>query len=172
MSRIIILSLTLLVLSMSSIAQNLTFDEVLSLRKKSLSEVEEYLNARGWKFLEAAEPEGFDKLGNVTFTYKKNYTNDLAESFFSYYYSDYDNNRIAVQVHKPDIYNKYLARIRSLGMKMINSEVESGNMIKIYQGKTTTVKVTISSQQEDYSDSHKTLYRFFILSNFDYNTYF
>lgn len=65
------MSLTLLVLSMSSIAQNLTFDEVLSLRKKSLSGVEEYLNARGWKFLEAAEPEGFDKLGNVTFTYKK-----------------------------------------------------------------------------------------------------
>ena len=166
MLRTIIVSISLLALSISSSAQNLTFDEVLSLRKKSLSGVEEYLNSKGWAFLQATEPD--NKSGSVTFTYKKSYINDNAQSFITYYYSDFSNKKIKIQVVKKDVYNSYLTRIRSLGMRMINSEIENGELIKVYQGKTTTAKLSIFTQQDDYSDSRKTGYQFLIMTNEDY----
>jgi hypothetical protein len=158
--------------SYTGFTQNLTFDEVLSLRKKSFSGFEEYLNIKGWNFLDANEPGKYSSLGSVTFTYKKSNYDDKAESFINYYYSDYAENRLSIQIVKKDIYLNYLTRIKSLGMKLIKSEIEDGDLVKIYQGKTTTAKLTISSKQEDYSTSSKTTYVFFILTNMDFDRYF
>jgi hypothetical protein len=166
----IVLFLLLLTCSYTGFTQNLTFDEVLSLRKKSFSSFEEYLNIKGWSFFNANEPEGVSKFGSVTFAYDKSYYDDKAESFINYYYSDYHENRLSIQVVRKDIYMKYQSRIKSLGMRLINSEIKDGDLVKIYQGKTTTVKLSISSQQEDYSASSKTSYWFSILTNMDYDS--
>jgi hypothetical protein len=51
-------------------AQNLTLDQVLNLRTKSLSYIDEYLTVKKWSMLSAEEPKD-DNLGNISFAYNK-----------------------------------------------------------------------------------------------------
>ena len=95
--RKIILGL-ILILSNSIIAQNLNLEEVLSLQKKDLIEVEEYLSAKDWNFIEGKK-ESDDIFGSVIFAFNKSSNDDEAESFIHYYYSD-SIKRINVQIHK------------------------------------------------------------------------
>ncbi len=172
MNRVILSLFVFLIQPVSTFAQNLSFDEVLNLRKKSLSDVEEYLNSKGWDFLKASkQDEEFSKYGYVTFSYKKLDHIDYAQSFIYYFFSEYYKNKILIQIFKKDIYNKYMTRINSIGMRLIKTDVENGSVVKVYQGKTTTVKLTIYSKKEEQSDSSKTGYHFFILDNWDYNTH-
>lgn len=76
---------TLLILigliSFTSYCQNLSFDEVLNLRKKNIAEAEEYLSSKGWELLAASELQE-DQLARVSFSYKKNSYSDEAVSFY------------------------------------------------------------------------------------------
>jgi len=165
MKKIIIL--VLISFSGLSQAQNLSFDQVINLRKQNLATVEEYLTSKNWSFLDGTEPT-YERLGNATFTYKRSMYDDKAECFFKYMYSqNSDRKRISVQLVKKDIYNTYLARIKSLGCKLIKSEIVDGSLEKTYQGATTTIRISISTNKEDFYSS-KTIYYFFILDNEDY----
>ena len=154
--------------------QNLSLDEILSIRKKNLAEAEEYLSNKGWQFLEAQEPT-WDKLGMLTFTYNKSNFDDNAESFFHYYYpvaSDAtipgDGTRVSIQIHNETVYNSYVNRIKSWGGELIRSYTEDGNFIKIYQGTTMTYKFIIGTQRNNFSSSD-TIYFLSISTNEDYN---
>lgn len=154
-----------------SYSQNLSFDQVLNLRKNNLAQVEEYLSSRGWSFLEGAASTD-STLASATFTYKRSTYEDKAESFLLFVSSsDNSSNRVRLQVVKKDIYELYLARIKALGCKLIKSEIVDGGIIKVYQGATTTIKINIlTDKDEDYST--KTAYLFFILDNYDYSINF
>ena len=158
----------ILVLSLSnSFSQNLTLDELISLRKKQIASVEEYLNAKNWNFLSAAQPYE-TTLGDVVFVYKKNEYDDSAQAFIKYFYNDdFSTVRVNMQVARKEIYNLYLARIKSLGCKLIKSSIEDNEIIKIYKGATTTILVTIATQKDEF-ESTKTFYNFFIVENLDY----
>lgn len=161
-------SLILFCLSLTNYAQNLTLDELISLRKKNIANVEEYLTAKGWEFL--SSNEGIDGAFNkVSFTFKKSVYDDKAEAFFSYLNSNVTGRiRVNLQVHKPEKYNAYLARIKSYGCRLIHSSIADGEIKKVYQGTTTTFMVSIETQKEEYSSSAKTLYQIFIIENLDY----
>lgn len=151
--------------------QNLTLDELLGLRKKDLATVEEKLTLKGWSFIRGNEPE-YGSLGEAAFAYNKSSYGDKAEAFIRYLYSDSkDRKRIDVQISKKDKYNLYLARIKSLGCKLINSKISDGNIKKTYQGATTTFILTISTQQDDFQ-STKTVYHILIIDNTDYRINF
>ena len=62
-----LLLLIILVFSNKSLAQNLSLDEILKLRKNDIGYVEEYLTNKGWNFLEAKEPSE-EEMGSATFT--------------------------------------------------------------------------------------------------------
>lgn len=152
--------------SVSSYNQNLSLDQILKLRTQNVASVEEFLSSHDWNFLEANEPEN-DKLGSATFTYNKGNYDDKAESFFIYAYSNTTGrNRVSLQILKNEIYNSYLNRIKSLGCKLLKSEVKDGDINKIYKGSTTTFIVKISTNKEN--DASKTMYYFLILDNEDY----
>jgi hypothetical protein len=150
-----------------SYSQNLSFDQLLSLRKNNLAQVEEYLSSRGWSFLEGTASTD-STLASANFTYKRSTYEDKAESFLLFVTSsDNTSNRIRIQVVKKDIYELYLARIKALGCKLIKSEIVDGTILKVYQGATTTIKINIlTDKEEDYST--KTIYNFFLAGNFDY----
>ena len=127
-------------------SQNLNFDQILSLRTKSLSNVEEYLTSNKWELLEANEPKD-DKMGSINFAYNKSRYDDKAESFIYFYYSNVStsNNRLLIQVNKISNYNTYLAKIKFLGYKLLKTYVEDGDLIKIYQTNSTTIKIKTST---------------------------
>ncbi len=150
-------------------AQNLTVDQVLNLRTKSLSYIDEYLTTKKWSMISAEEPID-EKMGMVSFAYNKSIYDDKAESFINFYYSSISNlyNRISIQVNKSSNYNIYIARIKALGYKLQKSFVEDGDLVKIYQSSNTTIKVSTSTQKDDFT-STKTTHSFFILTTASYN---
>ena len=153
--------------SLNSISQNLTVDELLKLRQSEIGYVEEYLTSKGWSFLEAKEPTD-ERMGNATFTYKKNDYDDTAQSFLNFLYSSYSlRKRITIQVNKVEAYNSYISRIKSLGCKLVNSKIKEGDIVKIYRGPSTTFQITTSTVTNDFN-SRKTVYHFLICDNDDY----
>lgn len=165
------LTLVFILIYSLSFSQNLTLDELISLRKRNLATVEEKLTLKGWSFIRGEEPQS-GNLGKATFAYNKSSYEDKAESFINYLYSDFsERKRIDIQIVKKEKYNLYLARIKALGCKLIDSNISEGNIKKIYQGATLTFIISISTQKEDYS-STSTLYNFFVVENSDYRINF
>ncbi|UOK42171.1 MULTISPECIES: hypothetical protein [Flavobacterium] len=162
---------TFLLLGISFIcnSQNLSLDELVSLRKKSLVTVEETLTQKGWNYIKGNSPD-FGKLGSATFAYKKSTYDDKAQSFITYFYSDNSSEKkMSVQVNSKEKYTSYLARIKALGCKLIDSEMSEGSLIKTYQGLTTTFKIEITTTVDDFSSSTKTVYFFILIDNEYYN---
>ncbi len=142
-------------------------NQVLELRKKDLGNAEEYLTSKGWEFLKAAEPS-LEKLGSATFTYNKDEMSALAESFFTYYYSNlWDTKRVIIQVNRNDKYKEYIDAIKGFNCKLISSYIENSSIVKVYQGATTTFIVQ-SGMSENVYDEESAIWTFFILSNDDY----
>ncbi|MCX6351901.1 MAG: hypothetical protein NTX03_08560 [Bacteroidetes bacterium] len=160
-----ILSILLFLITSNGYSQNLSLDEVISLKKKNLAELEEYLSSRNWNYQSGSEPTS-EKMGEAHFTFHKSYYDDKAESFITYYY-DEGVYRVGIQVASKEKYNNYLARIKSYGCTLIKSEIKDGDVIKIYKGLTTTIKITITTQLNNFG-STETTYYFFIVSNDDY----
>ncbi|WP_312133790.1 hypothetical protein [Empedobacter sp.] len=162
-------TLFLLFTSILSFAQKLTLNELLSLRKKGVAEVDEYLTAKKWKFLEAEEPTD-ETLGLISYDYKKNYYDNNAESFIKYYYSGYSDNtrRIMIQVHNNSVLNTYVNQIKAWGGKLYNSYVDDGDIIKIYRGSTMTYKVITSTQNNSFGGT-QSIYMLIIYTNEDFD---
>lgn len=164
----ILFTLLLFGLSITSNSQNLTVEEILSLRKKDIANVEEHLTAKGWMFLSSEEGKDGD-LNYADFAYNKSTYNDNADSFLSYFYSETSAiTRIKLQIHSPAKYNAYLARIKSFGCKLIDSNVSESLIEKVYQGATTTFRITIETKKSEYESSSYTSYRILIMANSDY----
>lgn len=156
-----------LLISIMVNAQKISLDDLIALRKKDIVAVEENLTSKGWSLLKSSESIDGD-FAQVTFAYNKSAYDDKADSFIDYYDSSHLNlKRIKVQVHKTEDYNSLLARIKSIGFKLIDSNVKEGEIIKFYQGATTTIQVKISTDKDE-SNSTYTIYTLLIVSNTDY----
>ncbi len=148
--------------------QNLTMSQIVELRKKNLSEVEEFLTKKGWEFFNAEE-KSYLQLPTVTFTYKKDYMSDRAESFLNYNYDDYpDSYRITIQVNDKDKYIEYLNSIKGYGCKIISSKVVNNEIIKVYRGATTTFEVH-SRTSKNYYNYDTAIWLFILFSNQEYD---
>jgi hypothetical protein len=145
-------------------------NQILELRKMELGNAEEFLTSKGWEFLDASEPS-FEKSGTVTFTYLKDETSSVAQSFLTYIYNIWGMKRIHIQVSENDKYINYINTIKGFGCKMISSYVEDGALVKIYQGSTTTFIIESSTSENLYNEDSAT-WTFFILSNDDYDELF
>jgi hypothetical protein len=165
------LALLLITLCSPTSGQNITVDQAISLRIKSLASVEEFLTAKKWEMIEATQ-ETDDKMGFVNFAYNKSSYDDKAESFIIFYYDNSStiNNRLSIQVNKVSTYNVYIARLKALGYKLEKSYIEDGSMIKIYKGNGNTIRVRTSTQEE-YT-STRTSYSFFICNSLDFTLQF
>lgn len=152
-------------------SQNLTIDELASLRKKSFGNVEEVLSSKNWSFLKGSEPNS-ETMGSANFAFNKQDFSDDAESFFEFLYNNTENeeicnHRILFQFFDKVKYTNYINRLKSLGCKLIKTKIEDGNIIKIYQGATTTFQISIIADKNELGIT-KTRYHFFIIGNVDY----
>lgn len=149
-------------------SQNITLDELISLRKKDLAEIEEFVSNKNWAFLSANEITD-DKMGKAIFTFNKSIYNDSAECFLTYLYSD-TRTRLNLQFINKDQYNRYISRLKTLGSQLILSKVKANRIIKTYQIAKTIIQVTISSKNEN--NISEISYAIFIITNEDYNANF
>ena len=150
----------------NSFSQNVSLDEAISLRKKGLAEVEEYLTSKNWSLISAEDPKD-DEMGIANFAFEKSSYNDRAQAFMTYYYSSHSGRtRLDLQVHKKDIYTGYINRLKALGCKLIKSKIEDNKIIKVYRGKTTTIEISVATQKDSFG-STETAYHFFITENED-----
>lgn len=165
----ILFTLIILFFSLNIFSQNLTLDEVMNLRKKSIANCEEYLTSKNWNLISSKSGKKDYKLGNLIFAYNKNPFDDNAESFIYFYYSDFsDRKRIKIQLIQPQIYNNYIDRIKSFRCKLIDNKVNDDGIVKTYQGATTTFIITISTPKDVTNSTSSTLYYFLIIDNSDY----
>jgi hypothetical protein len=166
-----LLSLLLIINFCDINAQNLTLDEIISLRKKDIASVEEYLTTKGWEMVSTKEGD-IENLSTIDFAFNKSYYEDKAESFFTYFYSEYTGrSRVNIQIHKSEKYNLLLARIKALGCKLIHSQILDTGIKKVYQGATSTFIINVNTNKEDYNNT-KTVYHIFIIDNDDYQNNF
>jgi hypothetical protein len=159
-------------LAFSSIikAQNLTIDQVISLRSKPLASVEEFLTSKSWELNNATEPSE-ETMGMASFAYNKSYYDDKATSFITYFYSSHsDYKRINIQINKLATYNLYMARLKALNYKLTSSKVINNEIVKIYKGNSLTIQVGTSTQKDDFTT--RAVYQFFICTSIDYASQF
>lgn len=153
--------------------QNVSIEELMSLRKKELAQVEEFLTGKNWTYIEGEEAD-ITTLGGAKFSFAKNDYDDKAESFITYMYSiDYEVKRIMIQTQENSKYTAYLNKIKSFGCKLISSKIEGNSIVKLYRGATTTFKIMVTTiNGDDYSDATRTVYLIGIFTNEDYLEYF
>lgn len=149
--------------------QNLSLSQLVELRKKDLGNAEEFLTAKGWEFLDG-DDAGLEKMGRITFTYNKSEMSSRAESFLDFYSGKY-SNRVHIQVNKKVKYNEYINSIKGYGCKLISSNIEDGNLVKIYRGATTTFEVSSGTSNNFYNEE-TAIWNITIFSNEDYELNF
>ena len=166
------ITLILIVLNFTQLfSQNLTIDEIASLRKKSFTDVEEILSNKNWTFLNGSDYNS-DKMGSATFAYNKEDFGDNAQSFFEFIYDNTEseelcNHKVFLQFFSKAKYLSYINRLKTLGCKLIKSKIEDGNIIKIYQGSTTTFQINIIANKDQLGTTN-TAYQILVMGNVDY----
>ncbi|MFN8431711.1 MAG: hypothetical protein U0V04_17150 [Spirosomataceae bacterium] len=133
----------------STYSQNITFDNFLNLRAKSIGSIEEFLTSKGWELLDAEEPVN-QNMGKLEFSYNRSSYSEKAESFFIVYFSDVSvkYNIINLQINNSNIYNTYVNRLKFLGFKLEKSFVNEGKIVKYYIKNGLSIILTITSRKE------------------------
>ncbi len=157
-----------MIVSKLAYSQNLTFDQVQSLRQKDLTELEIFLTKMGWKMTEA-EGATDKTMGHATFGYEVNrFDSKKAVAWITFYESKIKTkyNRLGIQISKPQLYSTYLTRLTANGYKLVTSKIIDGGIEKIYQNSTTTIIVTTSTSEGSFTKN--TTYDFFFIDNLSY----
>lgn len=160
----------ILLFPISGIGQNLTLDEILSFRSKDLADVEEFLIVKAWDYVEG-EKSSEDSFGSATFGNGKVKGTNSTASLLTYFYSqNSDRRRILIQITNKEKYSNYIAKAKLLGFKLKNSKVVEGEILKLYQGKTTTIEIRVANDK--FLNTGIVFYTFFIVDNSDYQNNF
>lgn len=146
--------------------QNLSLSQLMSLRTMPLDDTETYLTQRGWSYKDGEE-ETEENLGYINFIYGSNGSFEYAESFLTKIFSSYRGDRITIQVGTRTKYLEYLNAVKSFNPRLIFSGPEDGNLVKTYQGATTTFKF-ITATTNTYTGNDKTNWLLIIYSNEDF----
>lgn len=165
-----IISLALCLVFQYSFSQNLTLNEVLSLKTMSITQAEEFLTSKNWNYIGIKKKtSGEFEFDSFRFSYNQNIYTGNAESFIGLL-NIAGINLINFQVNNKYKHQEYLNKIKSYGCKLVDSGIEDGNIYKVYQGKTTTFFIDIISNQKG-SGSAITSYNYDIVPNEFYEAY-
>lgn len=126
-------------------AQNLSLNELISLRKMSLPEAEMYLSKKGWRY---SEGESDDKVISAEFIFNSNGSPSIGEAFLALMYGN-TQKVLGMQFVSSKSYNEYLSTLQELNIKLVSSGIdESGALMKEYKGATTTFLLRTSKMKK------------------------
>jgi len=145
-------------------AQGFSLDQLISLQKKDVIELNDYLLSKGWSFSNSTD-EKADQYGVSTWAYKKNeYSDGKAQAWLSLWFANDNENRLVYAISSKANYQIIKKSIISYGMKKINSEIGHNIITTDYQGKHFTIRIQSISDESEFITS----YKFIIYSSSDY----
>jgi hypothetical protein len=155
---------TLLFIPLSIFAQDISLEQVISLKSKNLKDVKAYLTSKNWKMTDEIK-HSRDFLGSIDFVLNKNKSNDTPVLEISYLYKNLSTEkiRISFKIYNDTVFNNYLTQLNSLGFKLQKNE-EDNDQEKIYQLNGTTIKLSTKTEYSEY-------YYLLILATSDYKEY-
>lgn len=117
-------------------AQNLSLNELISLRTMNLDDVEVLLNEKGWEYTKNWIPKE-DLNATLEFTNKVATSNFESPAYIHRYFSsDYD--QISLFIFSQSKYLEYVKAIKASKAKLIYSKNIDGLFFKVYQSANTT----------------------------------
>lgn len=140
----------------------LSLDYLISLQKKSLTQINDNLIAKNWSLHESS-PETITTLASTTWSYGINYE-DKASGWI-HLFSNASTNRLRYQFRIKSHYIKLKSSLSLLGFKLESEQVYSDYIEMIYSNKNNVI-VVIVSKEDSYSQNEK--YAFTIYEKVDY----
>ncbi|POY34706.1 hypothetical protein C3K47_18910 [Solitalea longa] len=159
--KILKLFLTLLfcLISFLSYGQYLNFDQLISLQSKSLDNINDYLNSKGWQFSHSSEKDN-DGYSTAYWAYgKSDFDEGKALAWFELHYKESYENRISYQVFNKNQYSIIKSRVLALGMKQLKSWINDNSINAVYAGKNYVAYISQSS--EEYKSLTTYVFRIF-----------
>ena len=125
-------------LSNTGFAQNLNLDELFDLRKKCSSDFIQYLNSRGWTAADNLPSEEKDLVGQKL-EYHRLFNITTGVSIDHISSNDSQIKRVSILIPQKEVYSQYITKMIASSHRLIKSELENGDIIKVYQGKKNTI---------------------------------
>jgi len=148
MKQLLIISL-ILILSINLSAQSISFNDLINLRSKSYNEIDKFLKARGWYFVE--------KVSRSTYTkYQWNY-NKSKIGVFSFIETTDNNNTVTFKTNSNECYNELSKLIKDGEYKHIEQYENNGIVTNFYEYNGFVVEV---SKINGVLTNNQTLYTF------------
>ena len=142
-----------------SIAQNVSVEQLISLRPKSPSEIEEFLTSKNWEIFKGAGNEW-----DLLFSYNKSKFEEKAEAFIKIKFGETNAlNKVQIQVASVTKYNFNLNRIKELGYKISSSLTLNGGIIKHYKKNNLYITIETTSTLTDEMSSLTNAHYFFTI---------
>lgn len=138
-----------LLITSVTFAQNLSLSQLMTLRKMSLEDAEIKLNNEGWQYSRGKAPV-LNRLGHAEFVYGAEDDFQFAEAFLSFLYGTDSESRVVIQFSKLSKYRDYLTEVKGFSPTLIKNNIEEGNLVKVYQGKTTTFIFTSATTENKF----------------------
>ncbi|MCT8339887.1 hypothetical protein MG296_07465 [Flavobacteriaceae bacterium TK19130] len=131
--------------SFGLMGQNLSVEQMLSLSKKDLGLVEDYLSGKNWFFYTGSD-ETEENYGNVKFVHDRpNYkVGDPAIFYITYYFSEAERAQgVMMRFRSEEAFNNYINQMRELGFDLKESSTDDGDILKIYSNGRYIIEVTV-----------------------------
>jgi antitoxin component YwqK of YwqJK toxin-antitoxin module len=139
-----------------TIAQNIGLPELIAfLSRPNWESVNQTLMNKGWNFYESSK-EGDESYGEIQWSYQKDYFSNKAKGWLWLYTENNVPIKVTLQFHNKAIYNVVVQSIAKSGYKKLPSEITNEGLVVEYYNAKHTIRVTISTSDDDYSI--KTIY--------------
>ncbi|MFV0150266.1 hypothetical protein OBJ95_06600 [Empedobacter falsenii] len=157
-----ILLIITIILSQSSYSQNISFEEIVNLRSKSIGYIDDILLEKEWELIDS---EYEDQAGyrQIVYGYNLNHFDLLNTEYLLVFEisNNIENNKITFQTSDKKVYLEYLNNIKSKG-KLFHSRIEDKNVVKFYRNNFANFKVITDTEITD--NGLKTKYIIIIFS--------
>jgi hypothetical protein len=126
-------------------SQNLTFNELITLRTKSFDEIDQFLGSRYWRFISIDESNFWTK--TVTWAYQKNDTKALA--WFKLNLNSFGSNNIIYQTSTTSTINNIKSKMKELGYKSSGTSINEDRVVTNYYNKDYNISLYSVPETDD-----------------------
>lgn len=136
-------------------SQELKFDEMLSLQKKSFIGINDYLVTKGWEFSHSKKG-GQGESDEILWAFGKRH-DGKAKAWLTLCYDIKEQNILVYQVHDMKVFSNIKAKINAYNMQTIESEIDNNSITSVHEGANYVVILTIESELKNVNATYSIL---------------
>ncbi len=136
-----------------SIAQNYTLSELIKINNYNLDDFDTYVTQRGYKYYESKSSDFSD---GTSYAYS---VNGIRKSYITKFYQKLtDKEMVSFQTSNNTTYLKIKAELKTLGFKLIKTDIYNGDTYFDYKKGKIEVTLALGTQEEDLNGNKLTSY--------------